>query len=74
MERESKIEDLNDDCDMYDIVEYVESVLPSELDDSDVNDRLVGVSTSDADDIDAGSAGTGVRGWSGECGAAVVGV
>ena len=58
---------------MYDDVEYVESVRPRELDDSDSDEniRLVGVATSDADEIDAGNGGTGVRGCSGDAGATV---
>lgn len=58
---------------MYDIVEYVDRVRPSELDDSDKTDseenvRLVGVSASDPDEIDKGSCGTGVSGARGDNG------
>lgn len=73
MERESKTDERSEDCDMYDDVEYVDNVRPSELDDSDSDEniRLVGVATSDAEEIDAGNGGTGVSGCSGDAGPTV---
>lgn len=68
---ESNTDELKDDCDTYDTLEYVDSVRPSELLDSDVKSRLVGVATSDMLDTVGGSMGTGVRGGKGECGAVI---
>ena len=45
---------------------------PSELDDSVLNEMLVGVATSVEEETDDGSIGTAVNGWSGDCGGAVV--
>ena len=50
---------------------------PSELDDTVLNDTvlneiLVGVATSVEEEIDDGNTGTGVNGWSGDCGGAEV--
>jgi len=68
IERESNMEELKDDCDMYDDDEEVDSVLPRELDVSELNIKLVGVNTSVWEDIDGGNAGTGVNGCSGDRG------
>ena len=40
------MEELRDDCDMYDDDEGVDSVLPRELDVSELNIKPVGVNTS----------------------------
>ena len=66
IERESNIEELRDDCDMYDDEEDVESVLPRELEVSELKVKLVGVNTSVREDIEGGKAGTGVSGCSGD--------
>ena len=72
IERESNIEDRRDDCDMYDDEEDVDSVLPRELDVSELNIKLVGVNTSVWEDTEGGKAGTGVNGCNGDCGGAEV--
>jgi hypothetical protein len=43
-------------------------VRPSELDDSVLNEMLVGVATSVEEETDDGNTGTDVNGWSGDCG------
>lgn len=70
IERESNIEDRRDDCDMYDDADDVESVLPRELEVSELNIKLVGVNTSVWEDTEGGNAGTGVNGCSGDRGGA----
>jgi len=62
IERESNIEDRIDDCDMYDNDEDVDNVLPSELEVSELNIKLVGVK----EDTKGGKAGTGVNSCSGD--------
>jgi hypothetical protein len=47
-------------------------VRPSELDDSVLNEMLVGVATSVEEETDDGNTGTDVNGWSGDCGGAEV--
>ena len=46
---------------------------PSELNDSVLNEILVGIATSVEEETDDGSICTAVNGWSGDCGGAVVG-
>ena len=72
IERESNIEDCRDDCDMYDDEEDIDSILPRELDVSELNIKLVGVNTSVWEDTEGGKAGTGVNGCNGDCGGAEV--
>ena len=50
----------------------MESVRPSELDESLLSEMLVGVATSEEEETDEGNTGTDVNGWSGECGGAEV--
>ena len=45
---------------------------PSELDDSVLNEILVGVKISVEEETDEGNTGTEVNGWSGDCGGAEV--
>ena len=45
---------------------------PSELDDSALNEMLVGITTSVEEETDDGNIGTNVNGWSGDCGGAEV--
>ena len=45
---------------------------PSELDDTVLNEMLVGVATSVEEESDDGNTDTGVNGWSGDCGGAEV--
>jgi hypothetical protein len=47
-------------------------VLPSELDDTVLNEMLVGVATLVDEETDDGNIGTDVNGWSGDCGGAEV--
>jgi hypothetical protein len=66
IERKSNIKDRIDDCDMYNDEEDIDSVLPSELEVSELNIKLVGVDTSVWEDTEGGKAGTGVKGCTGD--------
>lgn len=58
---ESNTDELSDDCDRLEEADDVESVLPKELDESEIQSKLVGVNASDCDEIDWGSIITGVK-------------
>ena len=50
----------------------MEIVPPSDLEESQLSEILVGVATSKAKETDGGKTGTDVNGWSGDCGGAEV--
>lgn len=70
-EVESSSAESNEDCDINETLDMVESDRDNVVDDSVLNDeRLVGVAMSSPEDKDGGRGGTGVSGGSGESGGA----
>ena len=61
--------ELKDDWDTKEELEQVESMCPSELNDTVLNEMLAGMATLVEEEIDDGNTGAGINGWSGDCGA-----